>query len=250
MFLIVGLGNPGAQYAKNRHNIGFMAADEIHRRHGFSDYRSKFQGLVATGTIDGVKTLLLKPETFMNESGRSVREACQFYKIPPEDIVVIYDELDLAPGKVKLKKGGGSGGHNGIKSLDAHIGKDYRRLRLGIGHPGDKNRVSNYVLGDFAKADHTWLEPLLDAIAVNMDELAKGEDIKFTNKLALRLKADEPPSARGQSNKTTKPAKHEKKGQSHIHQARQNKTQQSAPKDMPKSGPMADMLKKIFGGKD
>ena len=242
MFLIVGLGNPGAQYAKNRHNIGFMAADEIHRRHGFSDYRSKFQGMVANGSIDGVKTLIIKPTTFMNDSGRSVREACQFYKIPLENIVVIYDELDLAPGKVKIKKGGGSGGHNGIKSLDAHIGKDYRRVRLGIGHPGDKNRVSNYVLGDFAKADHAWLEPLLDAVALTMDTLANGEDINFSNKLALRLNSNEPPSARGQTNKA---AKHEKKGQSHIHQARH-----AASKDMPKSGPMADILKKLFGGKE
>lgn len=241
MFLIVGLGNPGAQYALNRHNIGFMAVDEIHRRHGFSDYRAKFHGMVADGSIDGIKTLLLKPTTFMNDSGRCVREACQFYKIPVEDVIVIYDELDLAAGKVKVKKGGGSGGHNGIKSLDAHIGKDYRRVRLGIGHPGDKNRVSNYVLGDFAKADQAWLDPLLDAVAACVDTLARGEDINFTNKLALNLNSNEPPSARGQANKA---AKHEKKGQSHIHQARSGTS-----KDLPKSGPMADMLKKLFGGK-
>ena len=235
MFLIVGLGNPGAKYASNRHNIGFMAADEIHRRHGFSPSRAKFQGEIADGSIEGVKSLLLKPNTFMNESGRAVREAIQFYKIPLENIVVIYDELDLAPGKVKLKNGGGSGGHNGIKSLDAHIGKDYRRVRLGIGHPGDKAKVSNYVLGDFAKADQAWLEPLLDAVARNVGELAKGEDTAFTNKLALRLNSDEPQSARGQTNKT---AKHEKTPQS-------TKQDKSA-----NTGPMADMLKKLFGGKE
>lgn len=240
MFLIVGLGNPGAKYAENRHNIGFMAVDEIHHRHGFAPFRSKFQGQIADGTIDGIKTLLLKPTTYMNESGRSVREVCQFYKIQEKDIVVIYDELDLAPGKVKVKTGGGSGGHNGIKSLDAHIGKDYRRVRLGIGHPGDKNLVSGYVLRDFAKADSTWLEPLLEAVALSVDTLVKGEDANFTNKLALRLNSNEPPGARGQLNRA---AKHEKKSKSHIHQARQ-----TGVKELPKSGPMADILKKLFGG--
>lgn len=242
MFLIVGLGNPGAKYADNRHNIGFMAVDEIVRRHKFSDFKSKFQGNICEGTIDGVKTLVLKPTTFMNDSGRSVGEVCRFYKIPPEDVVVIYDELDLAPGKLRIKKGGGSGGHNGIKSIDAHIGKDYRRVRLGIGHPGDKKLVSGYVLHDFAKADYIWLEPLLDAVANCADTLVKGEDANFSNKLALQLNSNEPPSARGQANRA---AKHEKKGKSHIHQARGGQK-----KEMPKSGPMADMLKKLFGGND
>ena len=242
MFLIVGLGNPGAKYASNRHNIGFMAVDEIAHRHNFSPFRSKFQGEISEGTIDGVKTLLLKPTTFMNESGRSVREACKFYKIELADIVVVYDELDLAPGKVKIKKGGGSGGHNGIKSIDAHCGKEYRRVRLGIGHPGDKNRVSGYVLGDFAKADQSWLDPLLSGVADCMGTLAKGEDTNFTNKLALQLNSSEPSSARGQTNKTAKP---EKKKQSHIHQARSG-----GKKDVPTSGPMADMLKRLFGGKE
>lgn len=241
MFLIVGLGNPGSKYENNRHNIGFMAADEIVRRHGFSPYRSKFQGDVAEGVIDGVKTLVLKPTTFMNDSGRAVREACAFYKIALSDVVVIYDELDLAPGKVKVKKGGGSGGHNGIKSIDVHLGKEYRRVRLGIGHPGDKNLVTRHVLGDFAKADQTWLEPLLDGVARSIDKLARGEDTNFTNKLALQLNSNEPPGARGQANKA---AKHEAKGKSHLHQARQGQ------KEMPKSGPMADMLKKLFGGKN
>ncbi|MEM8839559.1 MAG: aminoacyl-tRNA hydrolase [Pseudomonadota bacterium] len=240
MFLVVGLGNPGPKYASNRHNIGFMAADEIARRHNFSPYRSKFQGEVAEGQIGNAKALILKPGTYMNESGRSVGDAARFYKIDPSDILVIYDELDLAPGKVRIKTGGGSGGHNGIKSIDAHIGKDYRRLRLGIGNPGNKAQVSNYVLGDFAKADQTWLDPLLYAIADCADELAKGEDANFTNRLRLKLDSNEPPGARGQDNRA---AKHEKKGQSHIRQARQ-----TSPKNLPKSGPMADMLKKLFGG--
>jgi len=242
MFLIVGLGNPGAKYAANRHNIGFMAVDEIHRRHGFSGYKTRFQGMAAEGVIDGVKTLLLKPTTFMNESGRSVQEACKFYKIEPDDVVVIYDELDLAPGRVRVKKGGGSGGHNGIKSLDAHIGKEYRRVRLGIGHPGDKNQVSDYVLSDFHKADQAWLDPLLNALASAVNHLARGEDGHFLNKLSLELHSSEPRSARGQRDPAAKPAK---KVQSHILQARAN-----GPKELPKSGPMADILKKLFGGKD
>lgn len=242
MLLIVGLGNPGTKYTHNRHNIGFMAVDEIARTHNFNPFKSKFQGELAEGQIDGVKTLLLKPKTFMNESGRSVGEALRFYKIPLEDVVVIYDELDLAPGKVRIKKGGGSGGHNGIKSIDAHVGKDYRRVRLGIGHPGDKNLVSNYVLNDFAKADEVWLSPLLYGIADSVDTLARREDTNFTNKLALKLNSNEPPGAKGQVNRA---AKHEKKGKSHIHQARQNRQQ-----NVPKSGAMADILGKLFGKKD
>ncbi|MBA4783603.1 MAG: aminoacyl-tRNA hydrolase [Rhizobiales bacterium] len=246
MFLIVGLGNPGAQYADNRHNIGFMAVDAIHRRHDFPAFRKKFRGEISEGTLVGVKTLLLKPATFMNESGRSVQEVCSFYKIDPPDIVVIHDELDLAPGKVRLKTGGGSGGHNGIKSMDAHIGTAYRRVRLGIGHPGDKALVSNYVLSDFAKADAVWLEPLLEAVALSCDTLARGEDVNFTTKLALKLNSNEPPGARGQTNRA---AGHENKPQSHIRQAR---SQSPAPsrKAMPTTGPMADILKKLFGGKD
>lgn len=243
MFLLVGLGNPGSKYENNRHNIGFMAVDEIVRRHNFSPWRSKFQGEIAEGTLGGVKTLALKPTTYMNNSGQSVGEAARFYKIDPADVMVLYDELDLVPGKVKVKKGGGSGGHNGIKSIDAHFAKDYRRLRIGIGHPGDKNLVSNYVLSDFAKAESDWIDPLLEAIADCSDFLAKGEDVNFSNKLALKLQSNEPPGAKGQGNRA---AKHEgkSKGQSHIRQARQN-----TPK-APASGPMADMLKKLFGGKE
>ena len=233
MRMLVGLGNPGEKYAHNRHNIGFMAADEIHRRHSFSPWRKKFRAEVADGELAGEKVLLVKPQTMMNLSGESVGEAMRFYKLVPGDIAVFYDELDLAPGKVRVKTGGGSGGHNGIKSIDAHCGKEYARVRLGIGHPGDKARVTGHVLGDFAKADHEWLDPLLGAIADHAGLLVSGEESTFMNRVALATGSEKPGSS-------PKPAK---KAKSHIHQARG-----SAPKvDVPKTGPMADMLKKLFG---
>ncbi|MGN6550222.1 MAG: aminoacyl-tRNA hydrolase [Pararhizobium sp.] len=233
MLLIAGLGNPGPRYADNRHNIGFMAADAIARRHSFSPWSKKFKAEIADGTIDGEKVLLLKPMTFMNLSGEAVGEAMRFYKLSPGDLVVIHDELDLPAGKVRLKTGGGNGGHNGLKSIDAHCGKDYRRLRLGIGHPGVKELVHNHVLGDFAKADAAWLEPLLEAIAGNAGMLVRGEDSQFMNKLALAGGDSAPPAVL-----PAKPA-----GRSHIHQARDHK-----PKDMPTTGPMADILRKLFKG--
>ena len=187
MLLITGLGNPGPRYAKQRHNIGFMAADAIARRHSFSSWSKKFQAEVADGTIAGEKVLLIKPQTFMNLSGEAVGKALRFYKLDLSDLIVIYDELDLQPGKARIKTGGGNGGHNGIKSIDAHCGKDYRRLRLGIGHPGHKERVNAHVLGDFAKADSQWLDPLLDAIGENSDLLVKGDDSSFLNKLTLAV---------------------------------------------------------------
>nr|WP_319486031.1 aminoacyl-tRNA hydrolase [uncultured Cohaesibacter sp.] len=164
MYLLVGLGNPGPQYAGNRHNIGFMAIDEIARQHRFGPWRRKFQGEISEGQIGPHKVLLLKPATYMNESGRAISEACRFYKIPPEDVFVYHDELDLNPGKVKAKLGGGVAGHNGLRSTGAHIGNNFHRVRMGIGHPG-RERVTQWVLGDFAKADREWLEPVLDAIA-------------------------------------------------------------------------------------
>jgi len=243
MLLIAGLGNPGPRYAKNRHNIGFMAADEIHRRHRFSPWQKKFQAEIADGTIGGEKVLLIKPQTFMNLSGQAVGEAMRFYKLSPSDLVVIYDELDLPPGKVRAKTGGGSGGHNGIKSIDAHCGKDYRRIRLGIGHPGVKEMVHNHVLGDFAKVDQEWLEPLLSAIADNTDLLVKGDDNTFMNRVSLAMGGGAPRSnGRKDADKPAGAAK----GQSHIRQARP--TRPAA--DIPASGPMADMLKKLFGKKD
>ncbi len=173
MWLLVGLGNPGSQYRHNRHNIGFMAAEAIARRHNFSDWKKKFQSEVADGTIGGAKVLLLKPQTFMNLSGDAVQAAASFHKIPLENIIVLYDELDLLPGKVRVRKGGGSGGHNGIRSIDEHLGPDYWRVRLGIGHPGDKNLVSPYVLGNFFKEDAEWLEKLLEAVAEQAPRLAR-----------------------------------------------------------------------------
>ncbi len=245
MKLIVGLGNPGAQYAGNRHNIGFMAVDEIHRRHSsFQPWRARFQGQVSEGRLGSEKVLLLKPSTYMNESGRAVGEAIRFYRIEPEDVLVLYDELDLPPAKFRMKTGGGHGGHNGLRSISAHIGADYRRLRLGIGHPGDKKLVSNYVLGDFAKADRDWLEPLLAEIADHADLLAEGKDSQFANRMTLSL---EPEKAQRKPKKdpaaATGSAAAKPKGQSHIRQARQPKAV-----NVPKSGPMAEMLKKLLGG--
>ena len=189
MLLLVGLGNPGNKYADNRHNIGFMAVDEIVRRHDFAVARKRFQGLLCEGKLGGQKVLALKPQTFMNESGRSVGEAARFYKLSPDQIVVIHDELDLAPGKLRVKRGGGLAGHNGLRSLAAHIGKDFRRIRLGVGHPGDKGKVLSHVLRDFAKADDAWLDPLLAAMAQAAALLVRDDsDSAFASKVALILK--------------------------------------------------------------
>jgi PTH1 family peptidyl-tRNA hydrolase len=238
MLIIAGLGNPGGKYAGNRHNIGFMAVDAIHRRHSFSPWSKKFKAEIAEGEIAGEKVLLIKPQTYMNLSGESVGEAMRFYKLEAADLVAVYDELDLLAGKARIKTGGGHGGHNGIKSLDAHCGKEYRRLRLGIGHPGVKEMVQHHVLGDFAKIDRVWVEPLLDALADNADMLVRKEDSQLMNKLALAVggKAEEEkPKA------DKKPA-----AQSHIRQARN----QAQPKKLPATGPMADMLKRMFGKKE
>ena len=185
MLLVVGLGNPGSEYARNRHNIGFMAADALVRRHSFSPWKAKFQAALSEGIVAGDKVWVLKPQTYMNLSGQSVAAALRFLKLAVSDVVVLHDELDLAPGRVKVKRGGGAGGHNGLRSIDAHLGPDYRRVRLGIGHPGDKDRVSGYVLHDFAKADAAWLEPLLDAVADSFPLLASGDEAGFMNKVSL-----------------------------------------------------------------
>jgi len=187
MWLIVGLGNPGQPYQFNRHNIGFMAVEAVHQHHNFNAWSSKFQGLIATGTVAGEKLALFKPQTYMNLSGQAVGEALRFYKIPLERLLIIHDELDLPPAKARLKLGGGSGGHNGIKSIDAHCGANYRRLRLGIGHPGNPALVHNYVLGNFAKADDAWLSPLLQALAEHIELFIKGKDSSFMNKLSLAI---------------------------------------------------------------
>ncbi|MCZ4281857.1 aminoacyl-tRNA hydrolase [Kiloniella laminariae] len=200
MLMFVGLGNPGQKYEKNRHNIGFMAVDDIVHRHRFSPWKARFQGQVSEGRLGQEKILVLKPETYMNESGRAVGEAARFFKIPPEDIYVFYDELDLAPGKLRIKQAGGSGGHNGIKSIDAHIGKEYWRIRMGIGHPGHKDRVTGHVLGDFAKSEQSWLEQELDAISRHVTFLAQRDDSGFMSRVAQELapprpKKDKPETA-------------------------------------------------------
>ena len=189
MRLFVGLGNPGAKYARNRHNIGFMAVDEIARRHGFAPWRRRFQGETSEGTLGGERVILLKPTTYMNESGNSVQEASSFFKIEPRDVTVFQDELELPPGKVRVKVGGGIAGHNGLRSISAHIGNEYRRVRLGIGHPGVKEFVHAHVLSDFAKADSEWVTTLCDAVAEHAGLLAKGSDATFANKVHLAMQA-------------------------------------------------------------
>ncbi|NOX93817.1 MAG: aminoacyl-tRNA hydrolase [Alphaproteobacteria bacterium] len=191
MIVFVGLGNPGEKYARHRHNIGFMAADALADAHGFGPPREKFQAEIREGFLDGPngreKAIALKPLTFMNDSGRAIQKAAQFYKLKPEDFVVFYDELDLAPGKLRIKTGGGAAGHNGIRSIDAHIGNGFRRVRIGIGHPGDKSMVTNHVLGNFSKSDQEWLVPMLDAIAAAAPFLTTGDDNRFATAVAQRL---------------------------------------------------------------
>ena len=194
MILLVGLGNPGPRYQGHRHNIGYMAIDEIRRLYGFRTERSRFQGLVSEGTLETPsgpeKTLTLKPTTYMNESGRSVGEAVHFYKIPLSDVIVFHDELDLTPGKVRVKTGGGTAGHNGLRSIQAHLGPDFRRVRIGIGHPGHPDIVARYALRDFTKAEKQWLAPVLDAVARAAPLLVTGEDSTFMNQVHL---ATQPP---------------------------------------------------------
>jgi PTH1 family peptidyl-tRNA hydrolase len=189
MRLFVGLGNPGAKYAHNRHNIGFMAVDEIARRHGFAPWRRRFQGETAEGTLDRERVILLRPLTYMNDSGRAVQEAAAFFKISADEITVFQDELELPPAKLRVKLGGGIAGHNGLRSISSHIGNDYRRVRLGIGHPGIKELVHSYVLSDFAKDDRPWVEALCTAIADNAALLATGPDATFQNKVHLAMQA-------------------------------------------------------------
>lgn len=192
MKIFTGLGNPGDKYARTRHNIGFMAVDRIAADHGFTPWRAKFQGLVCDGRLGGERVWLLKPQTFMNLSGQSVGEALRFHKLTPADLCVFHDELDLAPGKCRLKQGGGHAGHNGLRSIHAHCGPDYQRVRMGIGHPGHKDRVSGYVLHDFARGDADWLEDLLRGVSDGAPALAQGEGPKFLNAVALRVAPPRP----------------------------------------------------------
>ena len=221
MKLFVGLGNPGSGYARNRHNIGFMAMDRIASDHGFAPWKGKFQGEVTEGRLGSDKVLLLKPGTFMNRSGQSVQAAMQFYKLEPSDVVVFHDELDLAPGKCRVKQGGGHAGHNGLRSIHGHIGDAYGRVRLGIGHPGHKDAVAGYVLHDFPKADEDWLDDLLRGISDGAAQLADGDTGKFMNAVALRVA---PP----RSSKTPEP--HEK-----MDKPKPALTPETAPEPEPKS---------------
>ncbi|ATP12667.1 peptidyl-tRNA hydrolase [Bartonella henselae] len=188
MWLIAGLGNPGLQYQNNRHNIGFMAIDAIYQSFSFSPWSKKFQAEISTGLINGKKTFLLKPQTFMNLSGQAIGEALRFYKLDLKNFIVIYDELDLPPGRVRVKIGGGNNGHNGIKSIDAHCGTDYCRIRLGIGRPNSKELVYQHVLGNFTKSDQEWLPSLLEAIAKNIALLIKGNKCLFMNEISQAMK--------------------------------------------------------------
>jgi len=234
MLVLVGLGNPGEKYAKHRHNVGFIAVDAIAGALGFGPAREKFQGELREGFLDGpsgrVKALILKPQTFMNESGRSVRELAQFYKLTPEQIIVFYDELDLAAGKVKMKTGGGAAGHNGIRSIDAHLGNNFKRVRIGIGHPGEKSKVTGHVLGNFSKADQDWLAPLLDAFAGAAPKLTES-DAKFLSDVALR----------------TGPRKEKKEAASAPKEAPVKFEKQL---EEPERGPLAEALQKLLGRKD
>jgi peptidyl-tRNA hydrolase, PTH1 family len=219
MKLFVGLGNPGAQYAFNRHNVGFMALDAIADAHNFPAWRKRFSGLVTEGRLGGEQVLLLKPQTYMNESGRSAGEAMRFYKLDEKDVIAFHDELDLAPSKLRVKTGGGVAGHNGLKSLSAHMGNDYVRVRIGIGHPGHRERVVGYVMHDFAKSDCDWLEPLLGAVADAAPHLADGANDKFQTQVAYLTQGEEPepkkkskpsPADKKQQTPAPQPAKEEK----------------------------------------
>ncbi len=206
MKLLVGLGNPGDKYEKNRHNVGFMAVDRIAEAYRFPAFRRRFQGVTAEGDIGGERAVLLKPDTYMNESGRAVGEAARFLKIPLADIIVLYDEIDLPPGKLKVKTGGGNAGHNGLRSITQHLGNDYRRVRIGVGHPGVKELVAGYVLHDFAKAEvEGWLVPLLAAIAKHAGLMVKGDDARFLSAVGLEIGAEPDKPAKG--DKSEKPKK-------------------------------------------
>ncbi|VAW24241.1 Peptidyl-tRNA hydrolase [hydrothermal vent metagenome] len=248
MHLIVGLGNPGEQYAAHRHNVGAMAIDAIATEYNFPPFRSKFKGLFSDGKIGSQRVMLLKPQTFMNNSGEAVYAALKFYKIQPEDVTVIYDELDLNPGKIRVKSGGGNNGHNGLRSIDPQIGVDYQRVRVGIGHPGQKQLVNSHVLSNFHKVDHLWLDPVLAAIAKNAHLLVKKEQPAFMNKLALAVqKADDDVSegkvprkkkAGAKTNTKTDPAS---TGKSSTTEKNSNNNQTAEP-----SSQLAGLLKKLF----
>jgi PTH1 family peptidyl-tRNA hydrolase len=212
MKLFVGLGNPGARYAGHRHNIGFMAVDAIHRAHGFGPWRRRFQAEVSEGTLGGSKVWLMKPQTYMNLSGQAAGEALRYLKLGPADLWVFHDELDLAPGKVRVKTGGGAAGHNGLRSLIQHVGPDFNRVRLGIGHPGARELVTPYVLHDFAKEDRAWLEPLLEAVGREAARLAAGDAAGFMSAVALAVRPPGPAAAEAKPAPEQQPLDHKRDG--------------------------------------
>lgn len=251
MLILVGLGNPGSAYAKNRHNIGFMAVDALHGHFRFAPWRQKFQAEIAEGSLGGERVLLMKPLTYMNESGRAVAEAARFYKVEPGGIVVFHDELDLPPGKFRVKTGGGHGGHNGLRSITQHMGDAYRRVRLGIGHPGAKELVHGWVLHDFAKADQAWIDPLLAAMADNAELLADGKDATFANRVHLALQPDDGKPARGGKKadavvKDTEAAPGTKPAAGGAPAAKKDATE---PASSTAQGPLAAGLAKLFSGR-
>ena len=235
MIILVGLGNPGEKYARHRHNVGFMAVDAIADAHGFGPAREKFQAEIREGFLSGpngrTKAMTLKPLTYMNESGRAAQQAAQFYKLDPADFTVFYDELDLAPGKLRIKTGGGAAGHNGIRSLDAHLGNSFRRVRIGIGHPGDKSKVTGHVLGNFSKADQDWLTPMLDAIASAAPFLMVEDDNRFASAVAQQLAPARP----------SKPSKADSPKEEPLKPSQQEKQA---------GNPFADAFQKILGRKE
>ena len=240
MKLFVGLGNPGSRHAHNRHNVGFMAVDAIANEHNFGPWKKKFHGLLCDGRIGGARVLLLKPETFMNDSGRSVAAAQRFHKLDVEDVVVFYDEIDLAPAKLKVKTGGGNAGHNGLRSLSAHVGNDYQRVRIGVGHPGDKNLVADYVLRDFSKADRDWLAPLISGIAGAAGRLAENDAARFLTDVnkALGIGGGE----KLLDKKESAPSKKAERPAHKSSAARQSETNSN-------TGALTDALKKWIAGR-
>jgi len=242
MLLFVGLGNPGSTYENHRHNVGFMAVDEIVRRHNFLPEKKRWQALTHEGRLASEKVIILKPQTFMNESGRAVGEAMRFFKLLPADVFVFYDELDLAFGKIKVKTGGGTAGHNGIRSTVAHIGPDFTRIRIGIGHPGNKARVHGHVLGDFSKAERPELEKILDAIARESSYLADNDAPRFMSQVALHIAPQRPSSWTGKATAS------EKENTATVNRQADKNPAKPLTKEKTQEGPLADALRALKSG--
>ncbi len=239
MKLLVGLGNPGREHENQRHNVGFMAVDRIRETAGFGPWRRKFRSLASEGRIDGEKVLLLKPQTWMNRSGDAVAEAVRFYKLAPEEVIVFHDELDLAPGRLRVKRGGGHAGHNGLRSIQSHIGADFWRVRIGIGHPGDKARVVGWVLGDFTRADAEWREPLLEAVAAEAPRLVAGDMAGFMNAVAARTAGTMP------GRREKKPPKTPPAGQARKKEAPRMKGAEAGEEDAPATSPLERLVRRF-----